>query len=41
MGGGKGLHALRNNRAGQVPQVITVESFHHKLVSPPKSGIMK
>src|SRR6266849_1384389 len=24
-----------------VPQVITVESFHHSDVSPPKSGMMK
>ena len=25
----------------RVPQVMTVESFHHKLVSPFKTGMMK
>ena len=24
-----------------VPQVMTVESFHHSVVSPPRSGMMK
>ena len=29
------------NAPASVPQVITLESFHQSVVSPPRSGIMK